>query len=56
MLTMSLLPCAAARWSGVSSPMLVVWTRAPRDKSISTILVCPPLAAQCNGENWWSSL
>jgi hypothetical protein len=53
---MSLCPCAAERWSGVSSPMLVVCTLAPREISISTILVWPPLAAQCSGENWWSSL
>ena len=54
--TMSLFPCAAARCSGVSSPMFVVWTRAPRPISISTILVWPPFDAQCKGENWWSSL
>jgi len=54
--TMSLFPNAAAKCKGVSSPIFVVWTRAPRLISISTIFVWPPLAAQCNGENWWSSL
>ena len=49
--TISLFPCAADRCSGVSSPIFVVWTRAPRLISISTIFVCPPFAAQCNGEN-----
>ena len=53
---MSLFPKAAARCNGVSSPIFVVWTRAPRLINISTIFVWPPLAAQCNGENWWSSL
>ncbi len=53
---MSLFPCAEARCRGVSSPMLVAWTRAPRWINISTILVWPPLAAQWRGENWWSSL
>ena len=53
---MSLFPNAAAKCKGVSSPIFVVWTRAPRLISISTIFVWPPLAAQCNGENWWSSL
>ena len=54
--TTSRCPCAAPRCSGVSSPMLVVWTRAPRPSSSSRILRWPPLAAQCSGENWWSSL
>ena len=54
--TISLFPNAAARCNGVSSPIFVVWTLAPRLINISTIFVWPPLAAQCNGENWWSSL
>ena len=45
-----------AKWRGVSSPMLVAFTLAPRWMSKVTKLRCPSLAAQCKGLNPWSSL
>ena len=49
-------PWLAARWSGVSSPILVCVTRAPRDNNMSTILPWPSFAAQWRRLNPWSSL
>lgn len=54
--TISMWPWAAARWSGMSSPIFVALTRAPRAKNISTNFVWPSLAHQCSGLKPWSSL
>lgn len=54
--TTSKCPWAAAKCSGMSSPILVAFTRAPRERNISTSLRCPSLAHQCSGLNPWSSL
>lgn len=53
---MSKWPWAAARCNGISSPILVELTRAPRCKSISTNLVWPFIDTQCNKLNPCSSL
>ena len=55
-MTISAWPWAAAKCRAVSSPIFVAFIRTPRFKSISTMLVFPSMAAQCNRLKRWSSL